>query len=89
MEFLAFLVVGLCVGWIAAVLVYGEGQNMFGGILLGMIGAFTGLAIFRMFNTSSYGFFGSIGMSVVRAVLFLILIGAYYKRRSQIGYNHK
>lgn len=81
MEVIAFLIVGLLAGWIASFLVTGKGAGLFPDIIVGVVGAFIGGYVFRYFDVTAYGFFGSLGMSVVGAVLFLLVIGVFYKRR--------
>jgi len=76
MNILAFLLVGLLSGWIASYLVEGHGLGALGDIIIGIIGAFVGGFVFNVFGITAYGFWGSVGMSVVGALIFLFIVGA-------------
>lgn len=82
MEFVVFLVIGVIAGWIASVLVAGEGSGMFSDVIIGAVGALVGGALYRFFDITLYGFWGSLGMATIGAVTFLLTIGVFYKNRS-------
>lgn len=80
MDFIAFLIIGVIAGWIASLIVTGEGSGMFSDVIIGAIGALVGGAVFRLLDITTYGFLGSLGMAVIGAVLFLLTIGLFYKK---------
>lgn len=74
MNLLIFLIIGLIAGWIASFLVKGHGSGTLMDIVLGIVGAVIGGYVFSYFDIGAYGFWGSVGMSVVGAVLFLTVV---------------
>ena len=89
MEFIIFLIVGLIAGWIANVIVKGHGAGVFLNMITGVVGAFVGGYVYRFFGVTSDPFFGSLGMSVVGSVIFLLLIGMVYKGYSGVKHSPK
>ncbi|MEK6773084.1 MAG: GlsB/YeaQ/YmgE family stress response membrane protein [Bdellovibrionota bacterium] len=77
MEIIIFLIIGLISGWLAGVLVQGHGLGTLGNIVIGVIGSFLGGYIFNMSGVNTYGLLGSIAMSVVGAVVFLLIVGLF------------
>ena len=77
MNILTFLVVGLIAGWLAGLIVEGHGLGTVGNIIVGIIGAFVGGLIFDVLGMASYGFWQSVGMSAVGAVVFLFVVGLF------------
>lgn len=73
MGFVAFLFVGLIAGWLANKLVKGHGIGLIGDTLVGIIGALIGGYLFDSAGVTTYGFWGSVGVSAVGAILFLFL----------------
>ncbi len=75
MNILVFLLVGLVAGWSAGRMIEGHGFGSLGDIIVGIIGAFVGGAVFSAFGLEAYGIWGAVVMSIVGAVLFLVLVG--------------
>jgi uncharacterized membrane protein YeaQ/YmgE (transglycosylase-associated protein family) len=73
MNIIVFLVIGLIAGWIAGLVMEGHGLGTLADIIIGVIGAFVGGFIFNMLGVIVYGFWGSVGMSAVGAIVFLFL----------------
>lgn len=82
MNILLFLLVGLVAGWLASLVVEGHGLGTLGNIIVGIIGAFVGGLIFDVMGIQSYGFWQSVGMSAVGAVVFLFVIGIFTHNQS-------
>ncbi len=74
MHLLWFLVVGLVAGWLAGTLTRGRGFGLVGDLLVGVLGAFVGGFIFRLFGLGAYGLIGSLICATVGAVVLLWLI---------------
>jgi uncharacterized membrane protein YeaQ/YmgE (transglycosylase-associated protein family) len=78
MSFLAWVVLGLVAGFISSKLVNGRGEGIVLDVLLGVVGAFAGGWIFRIFG--AHGVTGlnfySILVAVVGAVIFLVVYHA-------------
>ena len=79
---ITFLIVGGLAGWIASVLVKGSGFGVLGDIVVGVIGAFVGAVLASVFNIAVYGFLGVLGMSILGAVIFLLILRACSPRRN-------
>ncbi len=77
MNVLAFLLVGLIAGWLASILVEGHGMGAVADIVIGIIGAFVGGLIFNAAGVVAYGFWGSVGMALVGAVVLLFIANLF------------
>jgi len=69
-----FLMVGLIAGWLATNFVEGKGYGGLGDIVIGTVGAFIGGFIFDLMGFTFKGFWGSVFVSVVGAVVFLYMV---------------
>jgi uncharacterized membrane protein YeaQ/YmgE (transglycosylase-associated protein family) len=73
---LVMLVVGAIAGWLAGKLVQGFGFGLIWNIVIGIIGAFIGVALLKWLGISPFaGFFGSIINAVIGALVLLLLVG--------------
>ena len=77
MSLIAFLIVGLLAGWLAGLFVEGHGFGPFWDILVGAIGAVVGGVVFDALGVNAYGFWGSVIMAAIGAILFLVLVGLF------------
>lgn len=85
MDFVAWIILGALAGWIASVLTRtDEQQGWLGNIIVGIIGAFVGGLILRMFNVTEPGGFSlaSLLTAVLGAAVLLSLLKGF--RRSRI-----
>jgi uncharacterized membrane protein YeaQ/YmgE (transglycosylase-associated protein family) len=77
----AWLVVGLAAGWLAAKVMGGGGYGLFGDLVLGLIGALVGGLLFGLLRGDA-GVAGDAGLWGSIAVAFLgacaLLLGARY-----------
>jgi uncharacterized membrane protein YeaQ/YmgE (transglycosylase-associated protein family) len=84
--FLLWVVVGAISGWLASVAV-GGGFGLLGDVLIGVIGAFIGGALFRHFGWHApfAGLAGTIFIAFIGAVILLLILrliaGARTRRR--------
>jgi uncharacterized membrane protein YeaQ/YmgE (transglycosylase-associated protein family) len=74
MDFFWFAVVGLVAGWLAGVLMKGGGFGMVGDLVVGVIGALLGSFLFSALGISAGGFFGSVVVATVGAVVLIFLL---------------
>lgn len=77
MNLLAYILIGLIAGWIAAEVVRGHGLGLVGDIVVGIIGAILGGYIFDLLGITTYGFIGSIVTSVIGAIILLAIVKAF------------
>jgi uncharacterized membrane protein YeaQ/YmgE (transglycosylase-associated protein family) len=71
---LAWIVVGLIAGAIAGRIVAGRGFGCLADIAVGVVGAFVGGFVVSLFIHGQYGFFGSILVAILGAVIFLAVL---------------
>jgi uncharacterized membrane protein YeaQ/YmgE (transglycosylase-associated protein family) len=74
MPFLWFLLIGLCAGWLAGVVMKGSGYGMVGDLVVGVIGAFLGGHLFSLLGIAAYGLLGRLAMAVVGAIALIVVI---------------
>ena len=72
MPFLWFLLIGLCAGWLAGQFMKGSGFGVIGDIVVGVIGAMLGGAIFNSFGASAGG--GLLGALIVATIGSIVLL---------------
>ncbi len=74
MPFLWFLLIGLCAGWLAGVVMKGSGYGMIGDLVIGVIGALLGGFLFGLLGIAAYGLLGRLAMALVGAIALIVLI---------------
>jgi len=84
MSFLAWIVLGLVAGYIGSKLVNRRGEGILLDILLGVVGAFAGGWLFRMFGASGVRGLDlySLLVAVIGSVVLLVLYHALRRRRA-------
>jgi len=70
---IAWLVVGLLAGWLAARVIKGGSYGLVGDIIVGLIGAVIGGLVFGFFVTGEAGFWGNTVMAVVGAWILIAI----------------
>lgn len=73
------LLVGLVAGWLAGVLVQGRGYGVVADIILGILGAVLGGAIFNALGVGAYGTIGNILVALVGALILIAIVKAVHK----------
>ena len=74
MDYFWFAGVGLVAGWLAGVLMKGGGFGLVGDLVVGVLGALLGSFLFGALGISAGGFFGSIVVATVGAVVLIFLV---------------
>lgn len=74
MEFLWFLLIGLCAGFIAGQVMKGGGYGMVGDIIVGVIGAILGGWLFGLLGLTAVGLIGQLVVATVGAIAFIAII---------------
>ena len=84
MSFLAWLVLGLIAGFIGSRIVNSRGEGILLDILLGVIGAFAGGWLFRVFGAPGVRGLNlySLFVAVIGSVVVLVLYHALRRRRA-------
>lgn len=78
---ISFVIVGLVAGFIASRLT-GARHSLVQNLLIGIVGAFIGGALFWLVGLRSSGFFGALVVSTIGAVIFLWLLDRYDRPKS-------
>ena len=74
MEFLWFVLIGLCAGWLAGQITKGSGFGLVGDLIVGVVGALLGSFAFGLFGLAAYGLLGRLIVATGGAVLLLVLL---------------
>ena len=75
MGIIAWLIVGAIAGWLAGVLVKGQGFGLLGDIVVGIIGAFVGGWLAGVLHIAiGGGFIASIITATIGAVILIVIL---------------
>lgn len=77
---LGAIVIGIFAGWLAEQLT-GRRHGLLTNLIVGLAGAFIGAFIAEAMGIQFAGFWGSLIVSTIGAVLLLILLGLFKRRR--------
>lgn len=72
--FIWFILVGLIAGWLAGVLVKGDGFGIIGDIVVGILGAVIGGFLFGYAGIGVGGLLGSILVATIGAVILIFVL---------------
>lgn len=90
MYFLWYLLIGLVAGWLASLVVKGNGSGLVMNLVLGVIGGLLGGRILSWFGVLAVGTFGSLVAALVGAVVLLWIAAAINKRKHNTqNVNHE
>lgn len=82
MYFLWYLLIGLFAGWIASLIVKGNGSGLLVNLVIGIVGGLLGGWIFSLFGLIAVGTIGSIITSIIGAVVLLWIAAAVSHRKT-------
>lgn len=75
MDILTSLIIGFLAGWLAGVVIKGEGYGIIADVILGIAGAFIGTWIMGFLGFPfKYGFLSSIAIATIGAVTLISLL---------------
>ena len=75
MGLIAFLIIGALAGWLAGIVMRGDGFGLFGNMGVGIVGAFVGGFLFNLVGLDAIGFIGSLISATVGAIFLLWVVG--------------
>lgn len=84
MYFLWYLLIGLAAGWIANLIVKGDGSGLIVNLIVGLIGGVLGGWIFSWFGWIPVGTVGSFLASVAGAVVLLWIVSMITRRKKHV-----
>ena len=76
---LAAIIIGIAAGWIAEQ-VMGRRHGLLTNLVVGVVGAFLGAFIASAMGVAFAGFWGSLVVSAVGAIVLLALLGLFRRR---------
>ena len=74
MSFFYFLLIGFFAGWIAGIILKGNGFGILRNMLIGCIGSLFGGFLFDLLNWHPAGLIGNLACAVVGAIAFIYLV---------------
>lgn len=82
-NFVWFLLIGLCAGWLAGRLSSGHGFGLFGSLIVGVVGAVVGGVLFNLVGLRSESRVGSLISATVGALVLIGALGALDRARAR------
>jgi uncharacterized membrane protein YeaQ/YmgE (transglycosylase-associated protein family) len=82
MGIIAFLLVGLIAGFLAGKIVEGHGFGALGDIVVGIVGSFIGGLLSTEILGEIYGFWGSVVMATLGAIILLFIVGLFTRGKN-------
>ncbi|MBI9078898.1 MAG: GlsB/YeaQ/YmgE family stress response membrane protein [Pseudodesulfovibrio sp.] len=79
MGIIAYLLIGLCAGFLAGKILKGGGFGLIGNLVVGIVGAVVGGFIFDFLGFQATGMIGSLLTATAGAIILLFLIGLVKK----------
>lgn len=80
----AWIFVGLIAGWLAGVVMRGGGYGIIGDIVVGLLGALVGGALFGLVVQGWMGFWGSILVAFLGACVMIAVVRLLLPGRAQV-----
>lgn len=77
---IAFLFIGLLAGWIAEK-VMNRSHGLLTNLIVGVIGAYLGAFLFSLLGLGAGGFWGSLIVAIIGAILLLWIVGMVKGRK--------
>ncbi len=74
MNFVWFILIGICAGWLAGQIMKGGGFGLIGDLIVGVIGALLGGFLFGLLGLSASGLWGSLVTATVGAIVLIALL---------------
>jgi uncharacterized membrane protein YeaQ/YmgE (transglycosylase-associated protein family) len=76
---LSFLLVGLIAGWVAEK-VMSRSHGLLINLIVGVVGAYLGAFLFRLFGLATTGFIGALVVAIIGSIVLLAIVGAIRSR---------
>ena len=81
MYWLWYLLIGLVAGWLANLIVRGSGSGLIVNLIVGIIGGFLGGWLVGLMGRIPTGTFGTLIASVVGAIVLLLIVSLFTRRK--------
>ena len=83
MYWLWYILIGLAAGYVASLIVKGSGSGMLLNLVIGMVGGVLGGWLFRRMGIASTNMLGSLLTSVFGAIVLLLIVGLFTRRKRE------
>ena len=80
MDMVYLLLIGLAAGWLSGQITKGGGFGLANNLLIGVIGAILGGALFTLLGLKAYGIVGRLVTAAVGSLVLLFLIKKFAKK---------
>jgi uncharacterized membrane protein YeaQ/YmgE (transglycosylase-associated protein family) len=80
LDFLWFVLLGACAGWLAGQLTKGGGFGVLGNIIVGVIGAILGGFLFSVAGFAATSMLGKLISATVGAIVLILLLQKFGRR---------
>jgi uncharacterized membrane protein YeaQ/YmgE (transglycosylase-associated protein family) len=74
MEILWFILIGICAGWLAGLIVKGRGLGLIADLIVGVIGSLIGGFLFAHLGIFASGTIGTLLTATAGAVILLVIL---------------
>lgn len=74
MNFVWFILIGICAGWLAGQIMKGGGFGLLGDLIVGVIGALLGGWLFGLMGIAAGGLLGALITATVGAIVLIALL---------------
>ena len=82
MYWLWYILIGLVAGWLAGLIVKGSGSGFLLNIVIGIVGSVLGGWLFGLMGLSSNNMWGSLITALVGAIVLLLIVSLFTRRRA-------
>ena len=83
MYWLWYILIGLAAGYVASLIVKGSGSGMLLNLVIGMVGGVLGGWLYRLMGIGSTNMLGSLLTSVFGAIVLLLIVGLFTRRKRE------
>jgi uncharacterized membrane protein YeaQ/YmgE (transglycosylase-associated protein family) len=73
-DFVWFILIGICAGWLAGQIMKGGGFGLLGDLIVGVIGALLGGWLFGVLGLTATGLLGSLITATVGAIVLIAIL---------------
>jgi uncharacterized membrane protein YeaQ/YmgE (transglycosylase-associated protein family) len=73
-DFVWFILIGICAGWLAGQIMKGGGFGLVGDLIVGVIGALLGGWLFGVLGLTATGLLGSLITATVGAIVLIAIL---------------
>ena len=80
MQFLWFILIGACAGWLAGQIMQGGGYGVVGNIIVGVIGALIGGFLIGLVGFETKNMLGSLVSATLGSIVLIVLLAKFGRR---------